>query len=76
MPGTGLPCSVPQCGEAEGTFNVQALPVLDSGGLGGKGAAAPLQHVWNAHARWAARQEQPDRKMQTEHADEVEATGC
>ena len=45
MPGTGLPCGVPQCGEAEGKFHVQALPVSGSGVPGGKVASAPLQHV-------------------------------
>ena len=76
MTGTGLPCGVPQYGEAAGIFYVQALMVSDSGGPGGKGAAAPMQHVWNAHASGSAHQEHPDGKMQTEYADEVEATGC
>ena len=76
MPGTGLPCSVPQCGEATGKFHVQALPVSDIDDLGEKGAAAPLRHVWNAHVSGVDHQSPPDGKMQMEYAYEVEATGC
>ena len=76
IPGTGLPCSVPQCREAAGTFHVQALPVSDSGGTGGTGSAALLKHVWNAHAIGAADQAPPDVKMQTEYTYDIEATGC
>ena len=74
MTSTGITCGVPQCGEAAGKFHVQALLVPDSGGPGGKGAADPLQHVWNEHARRAAHQAHTDGKIQTEHTDEVEAT--
>ena len=57
-------------------FYVQEIPVLDSGGPGGKGAAAPLRYVWNAHASREAHQEPPDRNMRPKYADEVEETGC
>ena len=76
MPGTGIPCGVPKYGEAAGKFHVQVLSVLDSGGPVRKGSAAPLRHVWNAHASRAAHWEQPDGNIRTEHADEVESTGC
>ena len=67
---------MPQYAEAAVTFHVQALPVLDSGGPLGKVAAAPLRHVWNAHASRAAHQAHPDGKMRPEYADEVKETGC
>ena len=76
MPDTGLPCGVPQCGRAEGIFHVQALLVSDSGGQVGKGSAALIRHVWNAHTSRAAHQALPDGKMRPEYADEVEETVC
>ena len=67
---------MPQCSEAAGKFHVQALTFLDSGGPGGKGASAPMRHVWNAHVSGAAHQAPLDGKMRQEYADEVEEMGC
>ena len=76
MPDTGLPCGVPQCGGAEGIFHVQALLVSDSGGQVGKGSAALIRHVWNAHTSRAAHQALPDGKIRPKYAYEVAETGC
>ena len=67
---------MPQYGEDAGTSHVHSLPVSNSGVPGGKGAAALLQRVWNAHSSRAAHQAPPDGKMRPEYADEVEETGC
>ena len=72
---TWLPCGVPQYEEAAVTFPVQALPVSDIGGPGGKRAAAPLRHVRNSHASGGAHQAPPDGKMRPEYPDEVEEMG-
>ena len=76
MTGTGLPHGVTQYGEAEGTFHVPEFPVSYSGGTGGNGATASLQHVWDAHASGGAHQAPLDGNMRSEYADEVAETGC
>ena len=62
--------------EALGTFYVQTFLVTDSGGPGGKGNAAPLRHVWNAHASRADHQSPPDGMVRLEYTDEVAEKRC
>ena len=50
MPSDVITHNSTQCGKAAGTLYVQVFLVTDSDGLGGKGTAALLRHVWNAHA--------------------------
>ena len=69
-----MPCESSQCGKGTGTLYVQAFLVIDSGGSGGKGTAAPLRHVWNAHANKAAHQTSPDGTVRSEYADNVAET--
>ena len=76
MTGTGLPCGVPQYGEAAGIFYVQALMVSDSGGPGGKRTATPLRLVRDAHTRGGGHQEPPDGTMQPEYPDKVAEKVC
>ena len=71
MPGTGLPHGSTQYGKAAGTFHVPTFLVSDSGGPGGKGTAAPLRLVWDAHASGESPQEPLDGKMRPYYADEV-----
>ena len=63
VPGTGLPHGSTQYGKAAGTFHVPTFLVSDSGGPGGKGTAAPLRLVWDAHASGESHQEPLDGKM-------------
>ena len=48
----------------------------DSCGSGGKGTAAPLLFVRDAHASGADHQAPPDVMMRPEYADELVETGC
>ena len=76
MTGNGLTCGSTQCGKYTGTFHVPTFSVSDSGGLGGKGTAAPLQLVRNAHASKAAHKAPPDGTMLPEYTYEVAEKGC
>ena len=58
------------------TFHIPGFLVLDSGGVRENGAAAPLRHVWDAHARREDPQAPPDGKMRPEYVGEVAKTGC
>ena len=76
MPGAGLPCGSTQRGKAVGIFHVLTFLVTDSGGPGGKGTAARLQLVMNAHVSRTVHQELLDITMQSEYADEVLEKVC
>ena len=75
VPVTGLPRGSTQCRKSAGTFHVRTFLVSDSGGPVGKGTAAPLQLVWDAHTSRADHQEYLDGTMRSEYADEVAEKG-
>ena len=72
---TRLPRSSTQCVNTAGTFHVPKFSVSDSGGSGGKGTAALLQLMWDAHASRASHQAPMYGKIQLENLDDVAETG-
>ena len=74
--GTGLSHGSTQCGKTAGKFHVTTISVFDRGVPKGKGTAAPLRLVRNAHDSGEDHQLPPDSTMQPEYAYEVAETGC
>ena len=74
MPGAGMPRKITQCRKSMGTLYVQEFLVTDNGGSEGKGTAAQMRHLWNAHAIGSAHQKFPYGAVQSKYTDEVAET--